>query len=464
MNREAGGERWEAEKQSGWLESLGIYRHPRVAAMLFLGFSAGLPFLLVFSTLSAWLTQENISRTTIGMFSWVGLTYSIKFFWAPVVDRLRLPLLTTLLGRRRSWMLVAQFGIGAGLAALASSDPGANLQAVALLALLVAFASATQDIAVDAWRIEAVPLDMQGAMAASYQLGYRIALIVAGAGALFIASERGWTAAYLAMAACTVVGLLTTLLIHEPESHVSRDTVMREARVLAFLENNAHLPSTVRNLAGWMVGAVFCPFLDFFARNGVRLGAMILLFIGLFRVTDITMGVMANPFYLDIGYSLNQVAAIAKGYGVVMSILGAILGGLAVVRMGSARSLILGGVMVILSNLCFAFLAFTDQPSPIGLALVISADNLSAGLAGSAFIAYLSGLTNTAYTATQYALFSSLFTLPGKILAGGSGWVVEQFGYPLFFLYTSALGIPAMLLIVYLMRSLPAPAHDPAKS
>ncbi len=444
-----------------WRGAFGIYRHPRVAAILFLGFSAGLPFLLVFATLSAWLTQENISRTTIGMFSWVGITYSIKFFWAPVVDRLRLPLLTSLLGRRRSWMLLAQLGIGAGLAALAFSKPGANLQAVALFALLVAFASATQDIAIDAWRIEAAPLDMQGAMAAAYQLGYRIALIVAGAGALFIAAERGWSAAYLAMAACAGVGLVTTLLISEPATHMSRDTVMREARVVAFMERNAHLPPALRDLGGWLIGAVVCPFVDFFARNGVRLGAIILLFIGLFRVTDITMGVMANPFYLDTGYTLKQVAAIAKGYGVVMSILGAILGGLAVARMGSVRTLIVGGVMVILSNLCFAFLAFSEQPSIVGLALVISADNLSAGLAGSAFIAYLSGLTNTAYTATQYALFSSLFTLPGKILAGGSGWVVEQFGYPFFFLYTSALGVPALLLIVYLMRRLPAQESTP---
>lgn len=446
--------------RAGWREAFAAYRQKPVLTMLFLGFSAGLPFLLVFSTLSAWLTQAEVSRTTIGMFSWVGLTYSIKFFWSPVVDRLPLPLLTRWLGRRRSWMLLAQVGIATGLIGLAMTDPRDALAAVAWLALLVAFSSATQDIAVDAWRIEAAATEWQGAMAAAYQLGYRIALIVAGAGALFLAAEWSWPFAYFCMAACVSVGLLTTLVISEPTVHVQRDTAMREARVVEFMARNAHLPEPVRNISGWVIGAVVCPFVDFFARNGWRLGAIILLFIGLFRVTDITMGVMANPFYLDLGYTLKEVAAIAKGYGVLMSIFGAILGGLAVVRFGALKSLVVGGVLVILSNLCFALLAVSSVHNLTGLALVISADNLSAGLAGSAFIAYLSGLTNTAYTATQYALFSSLFTLPGKLLAGGSGWVVEQFGYPAFFLYTSALGIPALLLLIYLTRVTPPHAAD----
>lgn len=435
------------------LSSLAIYRHPRVAAMLFLGFSAGLPFLLVFSTLSAWLAQAGIQRSTIGLLSWVGITYSIKFFWAPVVDRLRLPLLYALLGRRRSWMLLAQLGMSAGLAGLALHDPVTELAKMIACALLVAFSSATQDIAIDAWRIEATEAERQGAMSAAYQLGYRIALIVAGAGCLFLAAEVGWRAAYFAMAGLALVGILTTLLVPEPEARAS-GTPQAEARVLAWIESRAHWPSSLRSGGAWFVGAVVCPFMDFFQRNGLQLGVAILCFVGLFRLTDITMGSMANPFYLALGYTLKQVAAIAKFYGVILSIAGAFLGGLAVARYGASRSLMVGGILVILSNLGFAGLALYGQPSVTGLALVISGDNLAAGFAGSAFIAYLSGLTNTAYTATQYALFSSLFTLPGKVLGGASGFVSEALGWPGFFVYTSLLGLPALGLIVWLDRRL----------
>ncbi len=443
----------------GWFDALRMYGHPRVASMLFLGFSAGLPFLLVFSTLSAWLAQAGIERATIGMLSWVGITYSVKFFWAPVVDRLPLPGLTRLLGRRRSWMFVAQLGLAAGLAGLALHDPATQLQTMIWCALLVAFSSATQDIAIDAWRIESVEVDMQGAMSAAYQLGYRIALIVAGAGALYIAAESGWRSAYLAMSALVGIGVLTTLLVAEPEKRIARETELQEFRVLRFIEARAHWPQTLRNIGAWFTGAVVCPFIDFFQRNGWKLGAMILCFVGLFRLTDITMGVMANPFYLSLGFTLKQIAAIAKGYGVVMTIVGAFAGGLSVARWGALRSLVIGGVLVIASNLCFAALALHGEPSIAGLALVISADNLASGLAGSAFIAYLSGLTNTAYTATQYALFSSLFTLPGKLLGGASGYVVDQIGFVGFFFYTSALGLPALLLLYWLAQRVTPPAN-----
>ncbi len=446
-----------SSERRDWAAALATYSRPRVLAMLFLGFSAGLPFLLVFSTLSAWLAQAGISRTEIGLLSWIGITYSIKFFWAPVVDRLPLPLLTRMLGRRRSWMLLAQIGIAAGLYGLSLSDPSLALAPVVWMALLVAFSSATQDIVIDAWRIEAATNELQGSMAAAYQFGYRVALIVAGAGTLFMAADWSWSTAYMVMAACVGIGMITTLVISEPATHISRDTAMQEARVLEFMARSAHLPQLWRTIIGWFIGAVVCPFVDFFTRNGVKTGAIILLFIGLFRVTDITMGVMANPFYLDLGYTLKEIAAVAKVYGVIMSMVGVFVGGLAVFRFGSIPVLIASGILVILTNLVFAMLAYVDQPGITGLMLVISADNFSAGLAGTAFIAYLSGLTNTAYTATQYALFSSLFTLPGKLMAGGSGWVVDQFGYPFFFLYTSALGIPALLLVVYLARRMQAP-------
>jgi PAT family beta-lactamase induction signal transducer AmpG len=436
----------------GWLEAVGAYRHPRVLAMLFLGFSAGLPFMLVFSTLSAWLREVGVERATIGMLSWVGIIYSIKFFWAPVVDRLPLPLLGRLLGRRRSWMLVAQVGIAVGLFNMAHLDPVGHLGTMAALALLVAFSSATQDIAIDAWRIEAAPQPMQGVMAAAYQLGYRIAIMVGSAGALWIAADHGWMAAYTAMAVMVGVGLVTTLVIAEPEPRVAQQTLAQEQRVIDWLERKAHWPAAMQQAGSWFVGAVVCPFVDFFTRYGTRLAVLMLAFIASYRLTDFTMGVMANPFYLDVGYTLKEIAAVAKGYGVVMSILGTILGGVAVARLGTVRSLVLGSVLVIGSNLLFMTLAFQDDPSLVGLAVVISADNLAMGVAGTALIAYLSSLTSASYTATQYALFSSTYALPGKLLMGTSGFVVDAIGYPWFFVYTSSLGIPALVLLYFLSR------------
>jgi PAT family beta-lactamase induction signal transducer AmpG len=437
----------------GWLEAVAAYRNPRVIAMLFLGFSAGLPFMLVFSTLSAWLREIGVERATIGMLSWVGIIYSIKFFWAPVVDRLPLPLLHRLLGRRRSWMLLAQIGIAAGLFNMAHLNPVGHLGAMAALALLVAFSSATQDISIDAWRIEIVPQQMQGVMAAAYQLGYRIAIMVGSAGALWIAADFGWTAAYSAMAAMVGVGILTTLLIPEPAPRVERQTIAQEQRVVAWLESKAHWPDSMRQVGAWFVGAVVCPFVDFFSRYGTKLAILMLAFIASYRLTDFTMGVMANPFYLDVGYTLKQIAAVAKGYGVIMSIIGTILGGVAVARLGTVKSLALGSILVIASNLMFMTLAFQNSASLVGLATVISADNLAMGVAGTALIAYLSSLTSASYTATQYALFSSMYALPGKLLMGTSGFVVDAVGYPWFFVYTSALGIPALLMLYFLWRS-----------
>ena len=436
----------------GWLEAAAAYKHPRVLAMLFLGFSAGLPFMLVFSTLSAWLREVGVERATIGMLSWVGIIYSIKFFWAPVVDRLRLPLFHRLLGRRRSWMLLAQAGIAVGLFNMAHLNPVGHLGAMAALALLVAFSSATQDVAIDAWRIEAVPQSMQGVMAAAYQLGYRIAIMVASAGALWIAADFGWTAAYTAMAVMVGVGIVTTLLIPEPQPRVAQQTLAQEQRGIDWLERKAHWPATMQQAGSWFVGAVVCPFVDFFTRYGKRLAVLMLAFIASYRLTDFTMGVMANPFYLDVGYTLKEIAAVAKGYGVIMSILGTILGGVAVARLGTVRSLVVGSLLVIGSNLLFMTLAFQDDPNLVGLAVVISADNLAMGVAGTALIAYLSSLTSASYTATQYALFSSMYALPGKLLMGTSGFVVDAVGYPWFFVYTSSLGIPALVMLYFLSR------------
>jgi PAT family beta-lactamase induction signal transducer AmpG len=420
--------------------------------MLFLGFSAGLPFMLVFSTLSAWLREVGIERATIGMLSWVGIIYSVKFFWAPVVDRLRLPLLHRLLGRRRSWMLLGQVGIVIGLLNMAQMSPVGHLAVVASLALLVAFSSATQDIAVDAWRIEAATVEMQGVMAAAYQLGYRIAMMIASAGALWIAADFGWAVSYTSMAVCAGVGIVTTLVISEPEARVIKHTVAQEARVSDWLERKAHWPEGLRNLGAWFVAAVVNPFIDFFTRYGVKLAVLILAFIACYRLADFTMGVMTNPFYLDIGFTLKEIAAVAKGFGVFWSILGTFVGGALVARLGVVRSLAIGSLSVIAANLMFAVFAWLNQPSIGGLAILISVDNLAMGIAGTSLIAYLSSLTSASYTATQYALFSSMYALPGKLLMGTSGFVVDAIGYPAFFMYTASLGLPALVMLFFLVR------------
>ena len=415
-----------------WAEALKVYLNRRVIAMAFLGFSAGLPFLLVFSTLSAWLRRADVDLTTIGFFSWIGITYSIKVFWAPVIDSTALPLLDRLLGRRRSWMLLAQCGIVAGLIGIAFTDPKSALPVLVGFGLLVAFSSATQDVVIDAYRIEAVDRLLQGAMAATYVFGYRVALLAAGAGALNIAGWLSWPAAYLAMAALGLVGIVTTLCIREPEK-----------------TSGAGAADDGPQEGSWFYRAVASPFIDFFQRNG-SFALVILLFIGVYRLSDITMGVMANPFYIDLGFTESQIGNITKIFGFFMTLLGAFIGGLLVARLGVLRCLLLGAVLVAATNLLFVVLAGRG-PDISFLAVTISADNFSGGLAVSAFIAYLSGLTNRAYTATQYALFSSLMTLPGKFLGGFSGAMVEAAGYGSFFLYAAGIGLPAILLVIVLL-------------
>ncbi|HTR85954.1 MAG TPA: MFS transporter [Reyranella sp.] len=444
-------------KPRSWSETFATYRHPRVASFLFFGFSAGLPFLLVFSTLSAWLREFGVSRTTIGFVSWIGITYSFKFVWSPVVDRVPLPLLTRWLGRRRSWMLVAQCGIGLGLLAMSFCDPRADLSLQVAFALLVAFSSATQDIALDAFRIECTDESLQGSTAATYQLGYRIAVLAAGAGALYVAQFGSWPLAYRVMAALALVGIATTLIVSEPEKRIVAGTAEREGKVADFAERYAHLGRAVREPLVFIYGAIVCPFVDFFVRYRWW-GLVLLAFIALFRLSDIAMGVMANPFYIDMGFTLQQIANVTKIYGFVMSILGALLGGALVFRVGAARLLAPSVLLIGLSNLAFGYIAYNGQADTKLLAAVISVDNLVTGMAGSVFIAFLSSLTNAAYTATQYALFTSLMTLPGKIIAGYSGLIVDTLqksqltaghkfgGYAAFFVYTALLGLPALVL------------------
>jgi PAT family beta-lactamase induction signal transducer AmpG len=431
--------------------------------MLGLGFSAGLPLLLVFGTLSVWLRELGISRTAIGFLSWVGFAYGFKFLWAPLVDRWRLPLLGRL-GRRRSWILLAQLGIAAGLLLMAFTDPAAHVLHMAAFAVLVAFSSATQDVAIDAWRIEIAEQDLQGAMAGAYQLGYRIALFAAGAGALLSAEYFGWHQAYLIMAALTLTGMATVLLVAEPATRTDAATAAREEGTAALVRRVALFPAWMQRLVAHVANAAIHPFIDFFKRHGV-LALAILVFIGAFRLSDYVMGIMANPFYVDLGFTKEQIAQVSKTYGVFVGIAGALLGGVIVARFGIARPLIASAFLIAATNLMFAWLA-TAGPDMTLFALTISVENLVGGASGSVFIAYLSSLTNQTYTATQYALFSSFMTLPGKFLGGFSGVVVDKTDYVTFFSYTALVGIPAVLLSIYLMRRLPPSSakSGPAKA
>ena len=409
----------------------GAFWHPRVLAMLFLGFAAGMPYLLVFSTLTAWLADVGVHRGTVGMLAWVSLTYSLKFLWAPVVDAVRLPLLHNLLGRRRSWMLLAQLGIIAGLALLSTTNPLESVVNVALFAVLASFSAATQDIAIDAWRIEAVEADRQAAMAANYQLGYRLGMLVSGAGALFLADIYDWGLTYLVMAACMAVGVLAVLLIGEPEY----DDAVRVRK----------------SVAAWINSHVLEPLADVFRRYKVHAVA-ILAFVALFRVSDYLMGSMALPFYLDMGYSKSEIAAVAKLYGTLASLVGILVGGVVVTRFGLRIPLIASAILLALTNLAFAALATAGETDLWLLAGVITGDNFSAGLSGTAFITFLSSLTSRKYTATQYALLTSLMALPGKFMSGWSGFLSLQVGWVNFFVIVCLAGVPAIMLAIYVTR------------
>ncbi|EHN67543.1 AmpG family muropeptide MFS transporter [Comamonas testosteroni] len=422
-----------------WSQAFKVYAQPTSLRMLALGFSAGLPLLLVLGTLSFWLREADIDRTTIGFLSWVGLAYAFKWVWSPLVDRLPLPGLTRMLGRRRSWLLFSQLLIVAGLLGMSFMDPKQSLQPLVWCAVLVAFGSATQDIALDAYRIESAKLDDQAALAATYQTGYRLAMIWAGAGVLWVAAQvqgdvqgymvQAWHVAYTAMAASMLVGMVTVLLSPEPET-----------RPMA----------PARNAAEWIKGALIAPFADFIGRY--RWQALLLLaLIGLYRVSDVVMGIMANPFYVDMGYTKEEVAAVTKVFGVIMTLLGGFVGGTMAVRWGVMRVLMLGAVLSAGTNMLFAWLA-TRGHDVSALVWVVSADNLAGGIASAAFIAYLSGLTNVQYSATQYALFSSMMLLAPKWLAGFSGVFVDAYGYEAFFHTTALMGFPVLLLIFLASR------------
>ncbi len=383
-----------------------------------------------------WLAEADISRSTISTFAWLGFAYSFKFVWSPLVDAVHLPLLSRWLGHRRSWLFLSQVALVVSLASLALIDPAMEMAAFAAIAVAVAFLSATQDIVIDAYRIEAAEQRMQGVMAASYQYGYRIAVIVGTAGALFVADNSSWSLAYQVMAGCMAVGLITTLLCHEPVAHGSLTSKLSG--------------STIDKARQWIYMAVVEPFADFVLRYKAW-SFLFLAFIASFYISDRVLGIMAFPFYEDIGFSKTQVGAIAKIYGPWVSIIGAATGAIAVVRYGLARCVVAASVLIVSTNLFFVLIAISGAKLSL-LTLTISFDNFAIGFGSTVMIAYMSSLVNLDFSATQYALLSSISTFFGKLLAGFSGDVQLAIGWLNFFFYAAATGIPTIILSIIIAR------------
>lgn len=499
-----------------WKNSFQAFLHPRVVTMLFFGLSAGIPLLLIFSSLGLWLREAGIDRSAVTFFSWAALGYSFKFVWAPIADKLPLPVLTHRLGRRRAWMLLSQIAIIISILLMAFTDPSHSekyLNIMALACVMLGFSAATQDIVIDAYRIESADPDLQALMSATYIAGYRIGMLISGAGSLFIASSLGsemgtynyhaWQVTYSCMAAAMLIGIVTTFCIKEPESnlaseykysnityikfflvfilavigfvisfHLSSGFSVAWKTYLSEILNNKTLANFCIELFRFFLGllifivTVFAlirfkfvdkkivvesyiePVIDFFRRYGVRLAILLLVLIGLYRISDIVLGVIANIFFQDLGYSKKEIASVVKTFGLFMTIAGGFLGGILSIRFGVMKVLFLGALLTVLTNLLFMLLAVRGYDIPL-LYVVISADNLSAGIASAAFVAFLSRLTNISFTAMQYAIFSSLMTLFPKIIGGYSGSIVENIGYTNFFLFASLLGVP-VLGIIYL--------------
>jgi len=434
-----------------WLESCRVYTDRRVLAILFLGFSSGLPLALTFGTLSLWLAEVGISKTTIGLFALMGAPYTFKFVWAPLVDRMPVPYLTRRLGRRRGWAIVTQLALMATIAGLGATNPLARPWLTAVFALMVAFWSASQDIVVDAYRVEILEERQYGAGAAMIVLGYRIGMLVSGAGALYLATYVGWLATYGLMAVFMTVGIATILLNPEPKVQKSRESVEQENRIAAYLEANPHLQGKKSQALAWVYGAVIGPFAEFMSRRG---WLVILLFILLYKFGDALAGVMSNPFYIELGFTKIQIANISKAFGLAATIIGGVTGGVIVNRLGILKSLFVCGILQMLSNLMFAVLAMVGN-DPRMLTLTIAVENLSGGMGTAAFVAYLSSLCNIAYTATQYALLTSFMAFGRTLLSSSGGWMADHMSWINFFIATTGAALPGLLLLVWITKRLP---------
>lgn len=435
----------EADPGRSWRAAASLYGDRRVLALFFLGFSSGLPLLLTLSTLSIWMAEAGVSKATIGLFAAVGLPYALKFTWAPLVDRLPVPLLTQWLGRRRGWLLLSQLALAGCLIGLGGADPVRDPVQTALWAFLVAWWSATQDIVIDAYRVESLDEVRYGAGAATTVFGYRIGMIAAGAGALYIASAWGWAVAFGAMAALMVVGIATTLANPEPDT--------------------PPLPAAADGgpggTLGWLRTAVVAPLADFVARQPAW--PAILLFVLLYKLGDAFIGPMANPFYIEMGFSKVEIANVTKLFGAAATIAGSFAGGLLAARLGIVMALFVAGGLQAGSNLMFVVQALAGHDVAV-LALTIAVENIAGGMGTAAFVAYLSGLCNVAYTATQYALLSSLMAAGRTLFTTSSGVAAEGLGWVGFFLLTTALALPGLALLWWITRRNSAASGGPPLS
>jgi len=504
----------DSKTRASWPSTFRAFCHPRVITLFFFGITAGIPLLLIFSSLSLWLREAGVERAAVTYFSWAALGYSFKFVWAPVVDKLPLPLLTAWLGRRRSWLIFSQLMVISAITMMALINPiGDNLTAMAFAAVFLGFSAATQDIIIDAYRIESAGRELQALMSSSYIAGYRIGMLIAGAGVLFLASYFGseigqynflaWQLSYLFMAALMLTGVITTLIIAEPatqykeflthERHehfnflilfilvitsfiacfyiTSEPAETLKKNVTLFFANPyiaSFLIELFRLLCALIVTTILAklliasglvskklaeqayiePIKSFFQQYGYSLAWLLLILVGTYRISDIVLGVISNVFYQDLGFSKIEIASVVKSFGLLMTLVGGFLGGALVLRYGVLRILFIGALLSALTNLLFMLLAKVGHDMTL-LYFVISADNLSAGLASAAFIAFLSSLTNISFTAVQYAIFSSLMTLLPKALGGYSGSIVETLGYQQFFLITALMGLPVLFLITW---------------
>lgn len=413
------------------LEAAKVYLDKRILAILFLGFSSGLPLALVAGTLSIWLTEVGVSKTSIGLFAMVGIPYTLKFIWAPLVDRMPLPLLTRILGRRRGWMLFTQIILAAAIVGLGQTHPSVNPSLTALLALTVAFCSASQDIVIDAFRVDILQRPSFGAGAATIVFGYRIGMLVSGAGALYLATFYPWSSVYYIMAALVGIGMITTLLCQEPKT----------AGDIAF-ESPGKMP-----LKLWLKTAIVNPFSNFTER---KYWLIIILFIVFYKLGDAFAGNMSNPFFIEIGFTKIEIANISKLFGFIATIVGGFIGGVMVSRFGLMRGLLVCGVFQLLSNLVFSLQAYVGNDISM-LMVTIATENITSGMGTAAFVAYLSGLCNASYSATQYALLSSFASVGRTFLASSAGVLAENFNWVTYFILTTLIAVPGILILLWLI-------------
>jgi PAT family beta-lactamase induction signal transducer AmpG len=445
-------------KAGGWWNAAGVYRDRRVLVLLFLGFASGLPFGVLAEPLVAWLIEAGVSKTEVGLIALVGLPYSLKFLIAPFIDRLPLPVLTQVFGRRRAWALLAQALLMAALIFLGGTQPGSNLGITAALALATAFASASQDVVLDAYRVESLTQRQLAAGAATMVFGWRVGQMAAGAGGLLLAEVLPWPAVFAIMAGLILVGVIGILVSPEPPVRIEAPEVPGHGAGAAVTRRYPWLPPRLADVLAWLYDACVCPLLDFLTRPG---WLAILSFIMLYKFGDAVLAVMKVPFFLEIGFSKSDIAEVVKLFGFAATILGGFIGGIVVARLGMMNGLLLCGVLMAASNLVFLAQAAAGADLAV-LAMTISVENITTGMGTTAFVAYMSSLCNVAYTATQYALLTSLMAMSRTVLSSGAGWLADQLSWPMFFIVTTLAAVPGLVLLLWMMRRYPVTTPAPA--